>query len=62
MGDVYATKTHSGIYLGEYASKRLYVSARDTGGGVFGLDTVQMKHGVQIKVVPEPGVFRHYTP
>jgi outer membrane protein OmpA-like peptidoglycan-associated protein len=62
MGDVYATETHSGIYLGEYAGKRLYVSARDTGGGVFALDSVQKKHGVQIKVIPEPGVFRHYTP
>jgi len=62
MGDVYATETHTGIYLGEYAGKRLYVSARDDAGGVFGLDEVQKKHGVQIKVVPKPGVYRHYTP
>ena len=62
MGDVYATSTHSGIFLGEYAGKQLYVSARDEAGGVFAAGTIQEKHGVQIKVIPKPGVFRHFTP
>ncbi len=62
IGDIYATETHSGIFLGEYAGKMLYVSARDDPSGVFGLSSVQHEHGIQIKVIPKPGVFRRYTP
>lgn len=62
MGDIYATETHSGIFLGEYAGKLLYVSARDDPFGVFGSPSEQREHGIQIKVIPKAGVFRHYTP
>lgn len=62
IGDVYATDTHSGIFVGEYAGKQLYVSARDDAGGVFAEGTIQREKGVQIKVIPKPGVFRHFTP
>jgi hypothetical protein len=63
MGDVWSNRSHVGIYLGTYDKRRLYVSARDDGDGVFGLQSeIQREHGVQIKVLPEGGVYRRYTP
>jgi hypothetical protein len=61
MGDIWSTGTHVGIYLGEYAGKGLYISARDDGSGVFGLEKNQKKHGIQIKYVKSGGVYRRYT-
>jgi hypothetical protein len=62
-GDVWSSGTHVGIYLGEYAGRALYVSARDDGNGVFGLQgELQKSHGVQIKVIARGGVYRRYTP
>jgi hypothetical protein len=63
MGDIWSNGSHTGIYLGEYGTRRLYISARDDGNGVFGLeDQVQRQHGIQIKYLPDGGVYRHYTP
>ena len=62
MGDVWSNGSHTGIFLGEYSGKKLYISARDDGDGVFGLDKVQQEHGVQIKYLPDGGVYRRYTP
>lgn len=62
MGDVWSNGTHTGIYLGEYEGKKLYISARDDGKGVFALDKVQKEHGVQIKYLADGGVYRRYTP
>jgi hypothetical protein len=63
MGDMWSNGLHTGIYLGEYAGKKLYLSARDDGSGVFGLKAnVQREHGVQVKYLPDGGVFRRYTP
>lgn len=63
MGDVWSNGSHTGIFLGEYAGKKLYISARDDGNGVFGLKAqVQKEHGVQIKFLPDGGVYRRYTP
>lgn len=63
MGDIWSDGHHTGIFLGEYAGKKLYISARDDGGGVFGMkDNVQKEHGVQIKYLPDGGVYRRYTP
>jgi len=61
MGDVWSNGTHTGIYLGEYTGKKIYISARDDGKGVFGL-TMQKLHGIQIKFLSDGGVFRRYTP
>lgn len=62
MGDIWSSGTHVGIYLGEYTGRRLYISARDDGDGVFGLDEGwQKEHGVQIKYIKPGGVYRrHY--
>lgn len=63
MGDIWSNGRHMGIYLGEYAGKKLYISARDDGSGVFGLrEQLQREHGIQIKNMPDGGVFRRYTP
>ena len=65
MGDVWSNGGHTGIYLGEYNGVKLYISARDNGNGVYGLDSVQHKHGIQIKeldAVKERGIFRTFTP
>jgi outer membrane protein OmpA-like peptidoglycan-associated protein len=63
MGDIWADGSHTGIYLGTYMGKRLSISARDDGDGVFGLKAeVQEEHGIQIKYLPEGGVYRQYTP
>ncbi|HEX5978723.1 MAG TPA: hypothetical protein VFY68_15685, partial [Nitrososphaeraceae archaeon] len=40
MGDVWSNGSHNGIYLGEYNGVKLYISARDDGEGVYGLDSV----------------------
>ena len=63
MGDVWSNGSHTGIFLGEYAGKKLYISARDRGDGVFGLrENVQREKGIQIKFLPDEGVYRRYTP
>jgi hypothetical protein len=63
MGDVWSNGSHTGIFLGEYSGKKLYISARDDGDGVFGLkDQVQKEHGVQIKFLGDGGIYRRYTP
>ena len=62
MGDVWSNGGHTGIYLGEYNGVKLYISARDNGDGVYGLNSVQHEHGIQIKQLPEGGVFRTFTP
>jgi hypothetical protein len=61
LGDIWSNGTHVGIFLGSYADKKLYISARDNGKGVFGLDEkLQAEHGIQIKYLEEGGVYRHY--
>jgi hypothetical protein len=63
MGDIWSNGTHTGIYLGSYEGKLLYISARDDGDGVFGLKAeIQREHGIQIKYLPAGGVYRRYTP
>jgi hypothetical protein len=63
MGDIWSNGSHVGIFLGEYAGKKIYVSARDDGSGVFGLmSEAQHEEGIQIKFMPDGGVFRRYTP
>ncbi len=62
IGDVWALEGHVGVYLGEYAGRGLYISARDDGKGVFALDAVQHAHGIQIKFMKPGGTFRRYTP
>ena len=62
IGDIWSSGTHVGVYLGEYAGKPLYISARDDGDGVFALGQVQQKHGVQIKYIKPGGVYRRYVP
>src|SRR5215217_2393266 len=60
---------HVGIYLGEYAGVKLYISARDNGNGVYGIGRVQHEDGIQIKELVDPGkkppkggVFREFDP
>jgi peptidoglycan hydrolase-like protein with peptidoglycan-binding domain len=65
MGDIWAAITevntftrnlaHVGIYLGEYAGVKLYISARDNGNGVYGIGRVQHEDGIQIKELVDPG-------
>lgn len=62
IGDVWTSGPQVGIYLGEYAGSKLYVSARDDGDGVFALDQVQKEHGIQIKYIAAGGVYRRYAP
>ena len=63
MGDVWSNGSHTGIYLGTYAGHRLYISARDTGSGVWGLRSeIQKEHGIQIKELEAGGVYRRYIP
>ncbi|MCC6625959.1 MAG: hypothetical protein IT340_01030 [Chloroflexi bacterium] len=63
MGDIWSNGSHVGIFLGEYAGKKIYISARDDGDGVFGLlGEAQHEEGIQIKFMPDGGVFRRYTP
>ena len=79
MGDIWAAITevntftrnlaHVGIYLGEYAGVKLYISARDNGNGVYGIGRVQHEDGIQIKELVDPGkkppkggVFREFDP
>jgi peptidoglycan hydrolase-like protein with peptidoglycan-binding domain len=62
IGDVWSNGGHTGIYLGEYNGIKLYISARDNGDGVYGLNSVQHEHGIQIKKLPDGGVFRTFTP
>jgi outer membrane protein OmpA-like peptidoglycan-associated protein len=62
IGDVWSNGSHTGIYLGTYEGQRLYISARDDGSGVWGLQSeVQKEHGIQIKVLEAGGVYRRYT-
>jgi hypothetical protein len=61
IGDVWSNGGHVGIFLGAYAGKNLYISARDDGDGVFALNKVQHEHGIQIKSF-SGGIFRRYTP
>ena len=37
-------------------------SSRDDGDGVFALGKVQHAHGIQIKLMPQGGTYRRYTP
>ncbi len=60
IGDIWSIGSHIGIYLGKYAGKGLYISARDDGSGVFSLEKEQKKHGIQIKYVKSGGVYRRY--
>ena len=62
MGDTWSNGSHTGIYLGEHNGIKLYISARDDGDGVYGLDSVQHKHGIQIKQLPEGDVYRTFAP
>jgi hypothetical protein len=62
IGDIWSSGTHVGVYLGEYSGKALYISARDDGDGVFALDEVQQRHGIQIKYIKPGGVYRRYVP
>lgn len=63
MGDIWSNGSHTGIFLGNYGGKLLYVSARDDGTGVFALKgQLQREHGIQIKYLPAGGVYRRYTP
>ena len=62
MCDVWSNGGHTGIYLGQHNGVKLYISARDDGYGVYGVDSVQHEHGIQIKQLPEGGVFRTFTP
>jgi hypothetical protein len=62
MGDVWSNGGHTGIYLGKHNGVKLYISARDDGNGVYGVDSVQHEHGIQIKQLPEGGVFRTFIP
>jgi hypothetical protein len=60
LGDVGASRTHVGIYLGSYGRFPLYISARDEAHGVLGL-SLQHEHGIQIKwMPPEMDTFRRY--
>jgi hypothetical protein len=59
-GDILCTGGHVGIYLGSYAGKDIYISARDDAAGLFAQGE-QFKHGIQIKYT-KPGIFRRYTP
>jgi outer membrane protein OmpA-like peptidoglycan-associated protein len=62
LGDVWSNGSHTGIYLGNYGGLPLYVSARDDGDGVWGLESeIQKAHGIQIKVLEPGGVYRRYT-
>jgi hypothetical protein len=62
LGDVWALEGHVGVYLGEYAGRTIYISARDDDSGVFALDKVQHAHGIQIKFMKPGGTYRRYTP
>lgn len=59
-GDILCTGGHVGIYLGHYAGKDIYISARDDAVGLFA-QSEQFKHGIQIKYT-KPGIYRRYTP
>lgn len=61
MGDVWSNGGHTGIYLGEYNKIKLYISARSNSDGVYGVDSVQHEDGIQIKQLPDGGVFRTFT-
>jgi hypothetical protein len=61
MGDIWSNGSRTGIFLGSYQGKNLYISARDDGNGVFTLEKVQQEHGIQIKYLTG-GIFRRYTP
>jgi hypothetical protein len=64
MGDIWSNGKHVGIYLGEYGSKRLYISARDLWfwQSIYGeSEELQKRHGIQITYMPKGGVFRRYT-
>lgn len=61
LGDIWSNGSHTGIFLGAYQGKNLYISARDDGSGVFALDKGQHAHGIQIKYMTG-GTFRRYTP
>jgi outer membrane protein OmpA-like peptidoglycan-associated protein len=60
LGDVWSNGHHVGIFLGNYNGKLLYISARDDGDGVFGLEKAQHAHGIQIKLLPGGGVYRRF--
>lgn len=65
IGDIWSNGNHVGIYLGTYRDKQLYISARDTlfSQGVFGAKAgLQHGDGIQIKYIPEKGIFRRYKP
>ncbi|TCO59436.1 OmpA family protein [Actinocrispum wychmicini] len=62
LGDVWSNGHHVGIFLGNYNGQLLYISARDDGDGVFGLGKAQHAHGIQIKLMPAGGVYRHFQP
>jgi hypothetical protein len=62
LGDIWSNGSHVGVFLGEYNGRLLYISARDDGDGVFGLEKVQHEHGIQVKFMPKGGVYRRYTP
>lgn len=59
-GDILCTGSHVGIYLGSYAGKDIYISARDDAMGLFAQNE-QFPHGIQIKYT-KPGIYRRYTP
>lgn len=62
LGDIVATPTHVGIYLGKYNDKHLYISARDVffSEEMFGIGVVQHRHGIQIKYAPGVATYRRY--
>jgi hypothetical protein len=63
VGDIISTGTHVGIYLGLFKGQYLYVSARDTSSGVFGVPSgVQAASGIHVKTFDGKGVYRRYTP
>jgi hypothetical protein len=63
MGDIWSNGGHTGIYLGEYNNGiKLFISARDTGSGSYGIGSAQHEHGIQIKQLPDGGVFRTFSP
>jgi len=59
-GDILCTGGHVGIYLGNYNTKDLYISARDDAMDVFGIGE-QFAHGIQIKYT-KTGIYRRFTP
>jgi peptidoglycan hydrolase-like protein with peptidoglycan-binding domain len=75
MGDIWAifypltiTSGHVGIYLGEYDGIKIYISARNDGDGVYGLNSIQHINGLQVKELIAPkdakpigGTYREYS-